>query len=171
MSLPFGNHQGAGVIEIPLTQGRVALIDDADFALVSGIKWSLLNHSHSATCYAKSTTTSDDGRRSTLLMHRIILGVTDRNTFVDHANRNGLDNRRTNLRIATRSQNGANRVINLPNKNGLRGVVFLPRSNIFRAQISQGGVPTYLGSFKTAAEAHAAYVTKGRELFGEFFNL
>ena len=158
------------MIEIPLTQGRCAVIDDADIGLVSNIKWSLLNHSHTGTCYAKASTTRD-GKRSTLLMHRVILGVLDRNIFVDHVNRDGLDNRRCNLRLATRSQNGANRLINLPNKHGLRGVVFIPRNNVYRAQISQGGVPTYLGSFRTAEEAHAAYVAKGRELFGPFFSL
>lgn len=156
------------MIQIPLTRGAVALIDDADYTTVSQFKWSALTHGHTGTVYAKTAVRSG-AARTTLLMHRLILGVTERSVFVDHANRDGLDNRRANLRIATRAQNGANRLIRSANKTGLRGVVYLIRRNVFRAQISVNGVPTCIGSYKTAEEAHAAYLTRGRELFGEFF--
>ena len=156
------------MIQIPLTRGAVALIDDADYAVVSQFRWSVLTHRHTGTVYAKATVRKG-GTRTTLLMHRLVLGLTDSAVFVDHANRDGLDNRRANLRIATRAQNGANRLIRTANKTGFRGVVYLDRYKVFRAQISVSGVPSYIGSFKTAEEAHAAYLARDRELFGEFF--
>ena len=155
------------MIQMPLTCGRFALIDDCDFDVICAYTWRSRHQKHTKSAYAVRTT--HDG--SSQLMHRVILGLTDKNVFVDHINRDGLDNRRANLRIATRSQNGANRTINATNKTGFRGVTWLAKSKRFTAQISQAGMPTYLGSFITAEEAHAAYVAKGRELFGDFFDL
>lgn len=159
--------------EIALTRGLVALVDDADAQLVSAHKWSVLPHKHNEVIYAKTTIRKDSGgARSTLLMHRLILGITNPSLFVDHINYNGLDNRRANLRVATRAENSVHRRSqSRNNKHGLVGVVYIPKIRRYRAQISIGGVPSYLGSFFTAEEAHARYVDEGRRLFGEFFPL
>lgn len=87
---------------VPLTKGLVALVDDADFHLVRDRKW----HAQlgQRTYYAYS------GRwPNRVAMHRLILGLSGSTPQVDHVNRDGLDNRRRNLRPATRSENAKNR--------------------------------------------------------------
>lgn len=83
---------------------------------------------------------------------------------IDHANRVPSDDRWKNLREASRSQQNQNQV--RPNKTGFKNVS--PDKKKFVSYINLDGKRTYLGRFDTAAEAHAAYVRKARELFGEF---
>jgi HNH endonuclease len=87
---------------------------------------------------------------------------------IDHKDCDPLNNRLDNLREATRSEN----LINWPNfrnKHGLRGVSMHGRSQKFyKAYICVNGKRTYLGSFKSAEEAHAAYCVAAARLHGEF---
>ncbi len=87
--------------------------------------------------------------------------------FIDHRDGNPSNNRWSNLRRATISQNNANRRVHRNNKCGFKGVV---RNHIGRwcAAIYKNGRRYHLGSFATAEEAHAAYVTAARKLHGEF---
>jgi hypothetical protein len=85
---------------------------------------------------------------------------------IDHKNRNTSDDRLSNLREATRSQNLGNRGLNKNNKSGFKGVVQIGKS--FGAYVNKDGVRHWLGCFETATKAHSAYVAKSRELFGEF---
>jgi hypothetical protein len=84
---------------------------------------------------------------------------------LDHIDGDGLNNKISNLRPCTRSQNCANRRA-VSNASGYRGVY--RERNKWRAQIRTNGVTTSLGSFDDPVEAHAAYVAKAREIFGEF---
>jgi len=88
---------------IELTKGYSAIIDDEDFELVSQCSWQI-TETHNNVFYAQGSV----GKKCTK-MHRLIMGVTDKNVFVDHIDRNGLNNQRSNLRIATRSENMCNR--------------------------------------------------------------
>src|SRR5688572_22927599 len=88
------------MIEIPLFKSGVALIDDEDYELVSKHKWYLTKR------YGKYYAMKQDGM---VKMHRLILGVSDPKIWVDHADGNGLNNQRSNIRVATASQNNANR--------------------------------------------------------------
>ncbi|GAI88609.1 unnamed protein product, partial [marine sediment metagenome] len=92
-------------MKILLTQGRIALIDDKDFLLISEYKW--YANKIGDTYYAM-THIKKNGKRETLLMHRLILNVPEK-METDHINHNGLDNRRSNLRLATSQQNNFNR--------------------------------------------------------------
>ena len=101
---------------IELTQDKVAIIDDEDFDLISKRRWVSLNSkSNKHNWYARAVGKSKrvNGRIVTVksgeLMHRLILGITDPAVHVDHINGDGLDNRKQNLRIATRSQNSKNK--------------------------------------------------------------
>ena len=92
---------------------------------------------------------------------------------VDHCNLDGLDNRFSNLREATNRQNLQNQ--RPRKKNGLKGVACYPLTSAghpatfpYRAQISLEGKVTYLGSFRTAQEAHEMYCSAAREAFGTF---
>jgi len=87
---------------------------------------------------------------------------------IDHRDGNPLNNRFSNLRLSTYSDNAANRGRMRSNTSGFKGAVFDPRTDKWRAQISKDGRRYCLGRYATAEEAHEAYAAKARELFGEF---
>src|SRR5260221_4970142 len=80
--------------EVPLTQGKAALVDDEDYERVNQFKWYLVEAKYLR--YANRSP-YNKGKQSTLRMHRFILGLTDSKQHVDHINGNGLDNRKCNL--------------------------------------------------------------------------
>lgn len=88
--------------EIPLSQGRLALVDDADYAELSQHKWFVDHYGYAVRNFPRSLCKTRDIR-----MHRVILNAPDGMT-VDHINGNRLDNRRCNLRLATDAQNKCN---------------------------------------------------------------
>lgn len=85
---------------------------------------------------------------------------------IDHKNCDPLDNRLENLRVATGNQNRANMPSRSPS--GFKGVTKLKNANRYVAQITVNGKNRYLGCFKRAEDAHAAYVVAARDAFGEF---
>jgi len=87
---------------------------------------------------------------------------------MDHINGNRLDNRIENLRIATRSQNGANRKYQTNNTSGYRGVHWVKADKIWRASIKVNNKVKQLGRYKTAEEASEVYELAADLLFGEF---
>lgn len=151
------------VVEIPLTQRLVALVDKNDYELVKEYSWQA--HKRNNTWYAVS-----GSPYSLVYMHRLILGLkTGDEREADHKNSNGLDNRRSNIRIATRSQNSANK----PKRDGdysstHKGVYFAKDRNKWRASITVDYKTIRLGSFDTEIEAAQAYDTAAKEHFGEF---
>jgi hypothetical protein len=144
---------------IPVGKGSFALIDAADYESVSQYKWSL-----SSDGYARRNT-SVNGKRITLQLHHVIFGRQE-GMQIDHINGNRLDNRRENLRYATRSQNMQNKVSR--NWLGLKGVRSRSGGRYYEALFMVGRKQISLGKFKTAQEAHAAYMKRAQETFGEF---
>lgn len=107
------------------------------------------------------------------LAHRVIWKMTtgeEPPLVLDHCNMVGRDNRRENIREATFSQNLQNRKTNKNNRNGLKGITFNKKHNVFRARIHLDRREIHLGIFATANEAYASYCTAARILFGEFWN-
>lgn len=151
--------------EIPLTRGKVALVDDEDYERVNVFKWQAAP-SQSGIWYAVRTVTVD-GRRAPCRMHRFIMGVPV-GVLVDHRNRDGLDCQRRNLRVATGSQNGINSPKRKCNSSGFKGVRFYPRSSRWDARIGYQGRKIHIGYFDTPEQAARAYDQKAAELFGEF---
>lgn len=153
---------------IPLTRGLFALVDDADFALVAPYSWqAVLNGSGKLRRPYAMAQTRVDGRRVNIAMHRLIKG-TPPGFETDHRNHDTLDNRRDNLRISTSSQNQANRVIQINNVSGARGVSFDRASGLWAATIRVARRKLWLGRFETVAEASAAYEEAAFRHFGEF---
>lgn len=152
---------------IPLTQGKVAIVDDEDFEKVSLFKW--WAQKGNQTFYAIKRKSK---RNSYQVMARFILEYEGK-LFVDHKNKNGLDNRKNNLRLATVSQNGANRHKTNKNKSGYKGVYKTVTSDkwgdhyYWRANIKKNGKAIVI-SCKTKEEAAAKYNKLAIELFGEF---
>ena len=148
--------------EIPLTRGKVALIDDEDLPLVSGLKWQCFVGSDGHHYAVSNRQIPGKGVRA-IRMHRLIAGTPD-GMVTDHINGDGLDNRRANLRICTEAQNHANRRTN--NASGFRGV-FEKRGG-FEVHIYVEGRTRYFGRYKTAVEAARVYDAKVTELRGGF---
>lgn len=146
-------------ITIPVTRGLCAVIDDADFDLVGSFKWHTLMQP--TNTYAVRNVKLQDGRWGTERMHVVLTGWPE----TDHANGDGLDNRRANLRRATRSQNslnGSSRGGSSP----FKGVSL--KEGRWRARIKVNYREIYLGRFSTPEEAAKAYDDAARDLAGEF---
>jgi hypothetical protein len=90
--------------EIPLTQGKVALVDDEDFESIANHKWCA--HQRGNTFYAERSRFGNRG--GTILMHREILSTSDTALEIDHIDGNGLNNTRANLRVVTHAENMKN---------------------------------------------------------------
>lgn len=147
-----------GVLAVPLTRGMLALIDEEDRSIVEPYRWQALRSKN--TMYAKRDTYP---LRMCVYMHRAILGIIDSPLHVDHINRNGLDNRRCNIRTATVRQNLHNTRMNCRNTSGFRGVAY----HSYGKWIARAG-DTYLGYFPSREEAARAYDAFVRRMFGEF---
>lgn len=159
---------GGSVVEIPLTRGHVALIDDDDADLVLAHKWCAINPGRSwyAMCRKR-------GSNEPVLLHQLILPVA-RGLTVDHINGDGLDNRRGNLRVATRRQQQWNRRA----KRGKRfkGVVWMRDGKLTGGgrwaaciHLSDGRV---LRRYAKTEEAAAMYYNLfAQEHFGDFARL
>lgn len=89
-------------------------------------------------------------------------------SFVDHRDGNGLNNSWANLRLATLSQNAANMVLSKRNKSGFKGVSFNKAVGRWQAGLKHKGRSYHLGLHDTPEQAHAAYLEKAKEIFGEF---
>lgn len=148
---------------IPLTQGYEAVIDAADVPLVSGVTWRALVRRD--TVYAQAQ--GPRPARTPMLLHRVLTGEPV-GFKVDHRDGDGLNNRRTNLRVATSHQNGQNSRLSRANTSGLKGASWEKRARKWQASIRIQGTQKHLGYYATAEEAHAAYCAASQEHHGEF---
>lgn len=145
-------------VMIPLTKGKFAIVDEADAEMVLGRgKWFAAQHRQ--LFYA-----SRGERGRTVAMHAVVAGFER----PDHVNRNGLDNRRINLRAATVSQNNGNIGLSRHNTSGYKGVSWDRERRKWMALINDGGRKRTLGRFDDPAEAACAYNAAALEKWGEF---
>jgi len=142
---------------IKLTRGQVAIVDDEDFEDLAQYRWRALG-----TGYASRSLPGKPIKDE--LMHRRIMNPPKDKT-VDHINRNTLDNRRCNLRLADKSQQMFNKIE--PNESGAKGVR-KGRGTKWRAYITAYGKNFNLGTFKTIDEAKTARAVAAAKLHGEF---
>lgn len=152
------------MIEIPLPNGVVALIDDEDAGLLN-FKWHALLRSDGVGYYVLRNLPKSEHPRGSAYLHRDVLGATPVQR-VDHRDGNGLNCRRSNLRIATVAQNGMNMRLPKHNTSGYKGV--RKRGIRWQAYIKLDQRQLCLGRFDSAVEAAIAYNIRASELFGEF---
>ncbi len=130
------------------------LVDLEDVQMLLKHRW---NYSH--TGYAMSTLIG--------CMHTLLL-KQPKHLMCDHINRNKLDNRKSNLRPATISQNNQNTGIKSTNTSGYKGVYFRKDTKKWVARVTNGKDIYNLGCFTTPEDAALVYNAKAKELFGEF---
>lgn len=150
--------------------GRVGIIEAVDYDSIKGLTWYCMKNASNGTYVVANTgEKTARGTFKRVLMHRILLGVNE-NQIVDHKNGNGLDNRRCNIRIATRSQNMWNKRTTRRGKTSskYKGVHWFKRDRKWQSQICVNGIKRHLGYFDDEIEAAKAFDAAARELCGEF---
>lgn len=148
--------------QIPLTQGKVVIVDDKDFKWLNQWKWHYLSCGYAARREYPS--------RKYIYMHRLILGSKD-GEEADHINYETLDNRRENLRIVNRSKNMANTKLRTTNKTGCKGLFWDKDRNKWQVKITVNYKNIHLGRFENKKEAIKAYNQAAIKYFGEFARL
>ena len=139
---------------IPLSQGREALVSDCDYKYLMQWKWYFSRQSTGSGGYAARCTPRPHKR--TIKMHKVVAARKGLTGEIDHRNQDKLDNRRSNLRQATRSQNKANCGVSSSNKSGFKGVSCY-KTNQWQASIRINGKTVHLGHFHgTSARKRAA---------------
>jgi hypothetical protein len=159
-----GTHRSATTIALPVGgNGEVAIIDRCDAELVAGFTWRLLSNGYVGTQRGQMY----------ILIHRLIAGAGP-DEFVDHINCDRLDNRAANLRIATKSENGANRG---PDRRRLgtssrhKGVFWDSARKRWAATIHINGKTRSLGRHLHEDDAARAYNSAALRQWGEFARL
>ena len=152
---------------ITLTKGLEALVDDEDFEFLSQWPWHAFK-GYAGKFYACRNSAPDaNGKRSHIFMHRVIANTPD-GMDTDHINGNGLDNRRANLRHASRAENMWNRAPNRGGSSRHKGVYWHRQHNKWCASIQVEKKRLHLGLFETEQAAAEAYATRAALEFGEF---
>ena len=142
-----------------LTKGKWAILDSCQYPIIKQYRWHA--HTSSKTNYVVTSSRV----RGSISMHQLLLSDAG---CVDHVNGCGLDNRWSNLRRATVSENLRNRGKNVNNKSGFKGVTWYPPLRNWQAYIRYAGRNHFLGRFSSKLEAAAAYSTAALKYHKQF---
>ena len=147
---------------IRLTQGKYAIVDQKNYEWLNQYKWHALKNDH--TFYAGRTV-----NKKLVRMHREILKAPY-HLLVDHINRNGLDNREANLRLATKSQSNQNRLFRRrkSSRSRYKGVHWYQPGKNWMAQICVNSKNKTIGHFVDEIEAAKAYDKAAKKYHKEF---
>jgi hypothetical protein len=156
----------AGAVAIPVGE-RFALIDASDEDRIAAYRWYAMFDKGGTVVYAYTRGSAG----IPLYMHRLVIDAPV-GIEVDHRNRNGLDNRRGNLRLATRSQNAANRgkpggYAGRPTSSVYKGVYKHGQCAGWQAKITVDGRRRHLGMFADEADAARAYDAAALAAWGD----
>ena len=147
----------------------ITVIDNKDGYLLAH-KWHVITSSSKDLQYVGRTVPPSErveGEPITILMHREILKAP-KGVHVDHVDGDGLNNLRSNLRLADYQQNKRNSRIPKNNTSGVKGVHWHSRDRKWVARIKIDYVYYHLGKFDNIADAAAVRLAAEKEHFGEF---
>jgi len=158
--------------EIPLTQGKVALVDAEDFDFLNQWKWCVAKvgkcgHLYAVRCSPKS---ENGKKKTTVRMHRVIMNAAP-DILVDHKKHTTLDNRKQNLRTCTRKQNNSNSSSRKGSTSKYLGVSFDKNRKKWTVRVKIDGRVKSLGRFDEEREAAVVYNEAAKKHYGEFANL
>jgi hypothetical protein len=158
-----------GYARIPLydRSGAVvdyALVDTEDYDLVSQYTWRRMKSTNAKTSYARRSWRDADGKIRHQFMHQLVMGAKG----MDHADRNGLNNRRSNLRPANQSQQNANQGMYKNNTSGYTGVHWDKARSNWRAEVRKNGRHVWRKRFDDPEVAARARDHQALKYFGEF---
>jgi len=159
--------------QIQLKHGTCLVDAQDEHILVPPPKWYSKPSSNTLYYAVRHATAAEklSGLPSTIFLHNTIMGNPPFGFTWDHIDKNGLNNERSNLRLATHSQQRANHKLHSNNTSGYRGVTWLSTRNCWRAKISVRGQFQLIGYFNTAEQAAHAYDSAALLQHGEFANL
>lgn len=145
---------------VPLTQGKVALVDDEDYEAIIRFKWCAHKKRH--VWYAERAVRTGNHTRH-VSMHREIMRA-DSGDICDHADCNGLNNQKINLRVCTQAGNSQNARISRRNTSGFKGVTFNKNEKKWKAFMAGD----FLGTFSDPITAAKAYDSHAIAKCGEY---
>ena len=153
---------------IPLTKGLYAIVSPEDYERISAYKWYADKHDNTWYAIRWVRSKANPKMQYRVRMHREVLSPPD-DLFVDHRNHNGLDNRRSNLRIATLAENGCNkRKTSSRCTSQFKGVCWWKLDSKWRAQGRLNGKQIIIGYFDNELDAAKAYDAWAIQAFGQF---
>lgn len=156
-------------VQIPLTKGQFATIDQKHFELISQYKWQAHWAPNTKSFYASGIVKDlSTGKNMRLPMHRYILGVTDSKVLVDHINHDTLNNTEANLRPVTRSQNNMNRRKSENTSSLYKGTSWHKQKHKWMSYIRINKKRKFLGYFESETEAALCYNANAVILFGSY---
>jgi len=145
-------------------------IDDEDWLVVSQYRW-YVNYSKCTKTFYVRRNIYANGKQTVMRLHRMLL-LAKKGEIVDHKNNDTLDNRKSNLRLCTYSENKMNSTIHKESKTSkYKGVGFHKDRQKYQAYIRVNGKQFYLGLYESEIDAAKAYDKKAIELFGDFKKL
>lgn len=147
--------------QIPLTQGKFAIVDDEDYDYLMQWKWQFTGGKYASRIHREKMGRGAYVER--IIMHRLVNKTPD-NLYTDHINGDKLDNRKKNLRSCTTSQNNTNRRA-YGKSSKYKGVCWCKIKKMWRAQIGSGKT---LGYRKNEIDAAKIYDRAASEKYGEF---
>lgn len=152
---------------ISLGKNRYAKVDDEDFEYLNQWTWGISN----GYVARKEFLGYVDGHRKwkQIYMHRTVMSEPD--IDVDHKFGDKFDNRKSQLRVVTRSQNNMNSEKKARCSSKFKGVCWFSPRQTWRTRITVNGKDVFCRYFKTEIEAARAYNEKAKEIFGEFAKL
>lgn len=158
--------------KIKLTQGKYALVDDEDFETLNQYKWCADKRPNNVF-YAVQNEKIGHNKFRKIKMHRVIIS-TPKGMETDHADGDGLNNQKKNLRVCNRVENSYNVGMRKNNKSGYKGVHFLPYSNWskkWHANITVNKKRISIGFFSTPEDAYRAYCAACVKYHGKYAKL
>jgi hypothetical protein len=151
---------------IVISNGSTVLVDDKDFEALSQYKWTA--HVNRTTCYAiRRQRISEDRPGSIVYMHRQIMCPME-GMVVDHINKDGLDNRRENLRICSQTENLRNQRPRSNKRSKFKGVSWNENDMAYHSRLQFGGRGVWLGMYKSEVDAAKAYDAGAIHYYGKY---